>query len=44
MSYVDVVVPTVTVVVLVPTVEVMVDVVDAATVLVAAGNGYLDEQ
>ena len=44
MSYVEVVVATVAVVVLVATVEVMVEVVDAATVLVAAGIGYLDEQ
>ena len=37
-------VATVAVVVLVATVEVIVEVVDAGTVLVAAGIGYLDEQ
>ena len=44
MSYVDVMVATVAVVVLVPTVDVMVSVVEALTVLVVAGIGYLEEQ
>ena len=44
MSYVDVMVATVVVVVLVATVDVMVDVVEAVNVLVAVGIGYLDEQ
>ena len=44
MSYVDVMVPTVAVIVFVPTVDVMVDVVEALNVLVAVGIGYLDEQ
>ena len=43
-SYVDVMVATVAVVVVVATVDVMVDVVEATTVLVAVGIGYLDEQ